>query len=127
MKSRDITIGSIAVMRRSTNVLVSKERYLDYHSKQLELGFQIASIVHAYGINVSLRSEWMGTPLKEQVSLYMAYYKPTSKLYSPPDADMVYIFFDSHDADEHKKCLYKALNKFFDKLEAAMTTKPFNN
>ena len=127
MKSRNITIGSIAVMRRSTIVLVSKERYLDYHSKQLELGFRIASIVHAYGINVSLRSEWMGNPLSEQVSLYMAYYKPTSKLYSPPDADMVYIFFDSHDADEHKKCLCKALNKFFNKLEAAMTTKPFNN
>jgi hypothetical protein len=40
---------------------------------------------------------------------------------------MTYIFFDSHDADEHKKRLYKALNKFFDKLEAAITTKPFNN
>lgn len=127
MKARDITIGSIAVMRRSTNVLVSKERYLNYHSKQLELGFRIASIVHAYGINVSLRSEWLGNPLKEQVSLYMAYYKPTSKLYSPPDADMTYIFFDSHDADEHKKRLCKALNKFFDKLEAAVTTKLFKN
>ena len=125
MKSRDITIGSIAVMRRSTNVLVSKERYLNYHSKQLELGFRIASIVHAYGINVSLRSEWMGTPLKEQVSLYMAYYKPTSEPFSPPDADMVYIFFDSYDADKHKKCLYKALNKFFDKLEAAANQSPF--
>ena len=125
MKARDITIGSIAVMRRSTNVLVSKERYLNYHSKQLELGFRIASIVHAYGINVSLRSEWMGTPLKEQVSLYMAYYKPTSKLYSPPDADMTYIFFDSHDADEHKKRLCKALNKFFDKLEATANQSPF--
>ncbi len=127
MNARPITKENIAQMRRSALAMIAKSNYLEYRSKQRELINDIASVVHVFGINASVRSVWSMDHSFEDLSLHLGYNKPSDKLKLDPDASVIYVFWDRYSAEEHKARLSERLNKFFDELERIANKKLFNN
>lgn len=124
MKPIRLTFESISRMRGYASLLVTGANYISYHSEQYLLCMKLATQFHAYGINVSIRSEWLENCTNELVSLYMAYYKPDDKSTMPsPVSSFAYFFYDEKDTKKQKRDLLHEINKFLYELENYLKTK----
>ena len=126
MKARKLTKETVTQMRRYVLMLVGEVEHLEYHSVQLQLADKIASIVRCYGLNTTVRTLWSTDHSIDDVSLYLCYVIPSQEVRMKPDAQLTYIFFDSH-VNDHKAQLLNLLTEFFNQLERIANKKPFKN
>ncbi len=126
MKARQLTKDTVTQMRRYVLMLVGEVEHLEYHSVQLQLADNIASIVRCYGLNTTVRTLWSTDHSIDDVSLYLCYVIPSQEVRMKPDAQLTYIFFDSH-VNDHKARLLKLLTEFFNQLERIANKNPFKN
>ena len=123
MKSKPLTSEAIHNLRRDAERIVEDENRLDYHSVQYDLCTKLAQVFHVYGINLSIRSEWMEHASFEVVSLYMAYYDPELPYYAPCLSSFCYLFYDERGTKYHKKVLLARMGKFLDEIEEYLRIK----
>ena len=126
MKARQLTKETVTQMRRFVLMLVGETEHLEYHSVQLQLAGKISSIVRCYGLNTTVRTLWSTDHSIDDVSLYLCYVIPSQEVRMKPDAQLTYIFFDSH-VNDHKARLLMQLTEFFNQLERIANKKLFNN
>ena len=119
-------MDTVTQMRRDVLMLVGETEHLEYHSVQLQLAGKIASIVRCYGLNTTVRTMWSTDHSIDDVSLYLCYVIPSQEVRMKPDAQLTYIFFDSH-VNDHKARLLKLLTEFFNQLERIANKIPFKN
>ena len=123
MKPICLTLESISRMRCQASLLVAGANYITYHSDQYQLCMKLATQFHLYGINVSIRSEWLENCTSEVVSLYMAYYEPDTPFHMTPVSSFAYFFYDEKDAKKQKRGLLHVINKFLNELEKYLKSK----
>ena len=119
-------MDTVTQMRRDVLMLVGETEHLEYHSVQLQLADNIASIVRCYGLNTTVRTLWSTDHSIDDVSLYLCYVIPSQEVRMKPDAQLTHIFFDSH-VNDHKARLLKLLTEFFNQLERIANKNPFKN
>ena len=128
MKSKPLTSEIIRQLRRDAERIVDSENRLCYHSVQYDLCTKLAQVFHVYGINVSIRSEWMENATYEVLSIYMAYYDQSLPYYAPALSSFCYFFHDYRGTNYHKAALLECIGKFLDKLReqfSVMNDMPF--
>ena len=123
MKPKELTSEAIRLLRRDAQRIIENTELLEYHSVQYELCTKLAQEFHIYGINVSMRSEWLENASFEVVSIYMAYYDHDLPYYTPSLASFCYFFWDEKDVKHHKSVLLARMGKFLDEIEEYLRIK----